>query len=212
MKAKQKLIVFGAGGHAKVVIDLVERQREYDIAGLAEDNPARKGSSFFGYPILGTRADLRALLAPGLHHAIVAVGDNAARAAIAAELAQQGWSFASAVHPQACVGRGVNLGPGCVVMAGCVINADARLGAHVIVNTAATVDHDCRIGDAVHLAPGCHLCGGVSVGAHSLLGVGSSVTPGVKIGSAVLVAAGATVIRDVADGAKISASPAKAID
>lgn len=212
MKVKEKLVVFGAGGHAKVVIDIIEQQGNYEIAGLLDDDPRHQGVRFFGYPVLGTRSYLPALLSAQLRHAIVTIGDNASRAAVAAHLEQHGWRFASAVHPRASIGRGVKIGPGSVVMAGCVVNADTSLGSHVIVNTGATVDHDCRIESAVHIAPGCHLCGGVGVGEGSLLGAGSNVTPGVKIGCQVIVGAGSTVIRDVADGAKVSGSPARPLD
>jgi sugar O-acyltransferase (sialic acid O-acetyltransferase NeuD family) len=212
LKTKEKLVVFGAGGHAKVVIDIIEQQETYEIAGLLDDDPKHGGKRFFGYPVLGTRADLPALISTQLCHAIVTIGDNASRAAVAAHLSQLGWRFASAIHPGASIGRGVTIGPGSVVMAGCVINADARLGAQVIVNTGATVDHDCVIEDAVHVAPGCHLCGGVSVGSGSLLGAGSTVTPGVHIGGNAIVSAGSTVIRDVADETKVSGSPARPPD
>lgn len=212
MKAKEKLVVFGAGGHAKVVIDIIERQGTYEIAGLLDDDITHKGGRFFGYPVLGTRAELPALISAQLCHAIVTIGDNASRAAVTAHLDQHGWRFANAIHPCASVGRGVKIGPGSVVMAGCVVNADAYLGSQVIVNTGATVDHDCRIEDAVHIAPGCHLCGGVSVGQGSLLGAGTTVTPGVRIGRKVIVGAGSTVIRDVADEARVSGSPARPLD
>jgi sugar O-acyltransferase (sialic acid O-acetyltransferase NeuD family) len=212
LKVKQKLVVFGAGGHAKVVIDIIEQQGEYEISGLLDDDPRHLGKDFFGYPVLGTRADLPGLISEQLRHAIVTIGDNTSRAAVAAHLAQQGWRFACAVHPRASIGRGVNIGPGCVIMAGCVVNADARLGAQVIVNTGATVDHDCRVEDAVHIAPGCHLCGEVSVGRGSLIGAGATVIPGVRIGSEVIVGAGSTVIRDVADRAKVSGTPASPLE
>lgn len=212
MKAREKLVLFGAGGHAKVVIDIVEQQGNFEIAGLLDDDPRHQGKGLFGYPVLGTRADLPALRSAQLCHAIVTIGDNAERAAVAAHLHQLGWRFASAIHPRASVGRGVEIGAGSVIMAGCVVNADASLGAHVIVNTGATVDHDCRIEDAVHIAPGCHLCGGVSVGKGSLLGAGSTVTPGARIGRKVIVGAGSTVICDVADNATVSGSPARALD
>jgi sugar O-acyltransferase (sialic acid O-acetyltransferase NeuD family) len=212
LKAKEKLVVFGAGGHAKVVIDIIERQGTYEIAGLLDDGLKHQGKRFFGYPMLGTRAELPALFSAQIRHAIVTIGDNASRAAVAAYLDQHGWRFASAVHPRASIGRGVKIGPGSVVMAGCVVNADAYLGGQVIINTGATVDHDCRIEDAVHIAPGCHLCGGVSVGQGSLVGAGTTVTPGVKIGNRVIVGAGSTVIRDVADGARVSGSPTRPLD
>lgn len=209
MKAKEQLVVFGAGGHAKVVIDIIEQQGNYEIVGLLDDDAKHQGKRFFGYPVLGTRAALPALLSAQLRHAIVTIGDNAVRAAVAALMQQQGWRFDEAVHPRASISRGVEIGPGSVVMAGCVVNADTYVGRHVIINTGATVDHDCRVEDAVHIAPGCHLCGGVSVGPGSFLGAGCILTPGVKIGAEAIVGAGSTVIRDVADGAKVSGSPAK---
>jgi sugar O-acyltransferase (sialic acid O-acetyltransferase NeuD family) len=212
LKIREKLIVFGAGGHAKVVIDAIEQQGNYEIAGLLDDDPKHAGKRFFGYPVLGARADLPALLSERLRHAVVTIGDNAIRAEVAALLDRGGWQFASAVHPRAYIGRGVTIGPGSVVMAGCVINAEAHLGAQVIINTGATVDHDCRVEDAVHVAPGCHLCGGVSVGSGTFLGAGTTVTPGVKIGSKAIIGAGSTVIRDVADGAKVTGSPARNVD
>lgn len=212
MKAKEKLVLFGAGGHAKVVIDIIEQQDIYAIAGLLDDDLKHQGRRFFSYPVLGTRAALPALRSAQLRHAIVTVGDNASRAALAAFLDQQGWRFASAVHPRASISRGVEIGPGSVVMAGCVVNADAYLGSQVIVNTGATVDHDCRIEDAVHIAPGCHLCGGVGVGEGSFLGAGTTVAPGVRIGKKVIVGAGSTVIRDVADGIRVSGVPARPLD
>lgn len=212
MKTKDKLVVFGAGGHAKVVIDIIEQQGSYEITGLLDDDPKYQGQRVFGYPVLGTRADLPVLISAQLHHAVVAIGDNTDRAAVARHLDQLGWRLASAVHPRASIGRGVNIGPGSVVMAGCVVNADAYLGAQVIVNTGATVDHDCRIEDNVHIAPGCHLCGNVGVGRGSLLGAGATVTPGVRIGSKAIVGAGSTVIHDVADEARVSGSPARPLN
>ncbi len=212
MNTKEKLVLFGAGGHAKVVIDIIEQQGNFEIAGLLDDDLKHRGKRIFGYPVLGTRAELPALMSAQLRHAIVTIGDNASRAAVAAHLDQHGWRFTSAIHPGASIGRGVEIGAGSVIMAGCVVNADAHLGNHVILNTGATVDHDCRIEDGVHIAPGCHLCGGVSVGPGSFLGAGSTVTPGVRIGKNAIVGAGSTVIRDVADGARVSGSPAKPLD
>jgi sugar O-acyltransferase (sialic acid O-acetyltransferase NeuD family) len=212
LNTKEKLVVFGAGGHAKVVIDIIEQQGNYEIAGLLDDDLKHQGQRFFGYPVLGTRADLPRLISAQLRHAIVAIGDNADRAAVATHLDQLGWNLVSAVHPRASIGRGVNIGPGTVVMAGCVVNADAHLGAQVIVNTGATVDHDCRIEDGVHIAPGCHLCGNVGVGQGSLLGAGATVTPGVRIGNKAIVGAGSTVIHDVADETRVSGSPARPLD
>jgi sugar O-acyltransferase (sialic acid O-acetyltransferase NeuD family) len=210
MDPTDRIIVWGAGGHAKVVIDIIERISGATVAFVVDDAPATHGRSLCGYPIIGGRDALvarRAQVSAG----IVAIGDNAARATVAAWLLEQGFRFASAVHPAAAVSREVRIGEGSAVMAGTVINFDTAIGAHAIVNTGATIDHDCAIGDCVHIAPGCHLCGGVSVGARSFLGAGTTVIPGVRIGENVVVGAGSTVLQDVPDGARVAGSPCRPI-
>ncbi|MEW6119433.1 MAG: acetyltransferase [Pseudomonadota bacterium] len=202
------LVVFGAGGHAKVVIDAAEKQGYRHIL-VADDAEALWGKSLMDYAILGGRTALRAL---GFRsHAIAAIGSNAARGHVADWLAAQGFVPASVIHPSAQIGRGARIGAGSLLVAGSIINSDAVLGANVIVNTGATVDHDCLVGDNVHIAPGVHLCGEVAVGSGTLLGVGAVVVPGVRIGTGCVIGAGATVIRDVPDGARIAGTPARTI-
>jgi sugar O-acyltransferase (sialic acid O-acetyltransferase NeuD family) len=204
------IFVFGASGHAKVVIDIMERITGTVVAFVIDDEPATHGRSLCGYPIVGGRDALvarRATVSAG----IVAIGDNASRCNVGAWLATHGFRLASAVHPAAAVSRDVAIGEGTAVMAGTAINRDTTIGAHVIVNTGATVDHDCVIAEGVHIGPGCHLCGGISVGARSLLGAGTTVIPGVRIGENVLVGAGSTVVQDVPDGARVAGSPCRPI-
>lgn len=207
-EAKEKIFVFGASGHAKVVIDVIERQGLYEIAFLVDDDPALKGVSFFGYPVIGGKTELLAV-ASGPSAGIVAIGSNRARRAISAWLAAKGFARARAVHPSAQLGRGVVIGPGSVVMAGAMINSDAVIGADVIVNTRASIDHDCVVGDGVHVAPGCTLCGTVTVGDGTFVCAGSTVIPNLTIGRKVTVAAGSTVIRNVADGITVAGTPAR---
>lgn len=203
---KGKIFVFGASGHAKVVIDAIERQGVYQVEFLADDDPALKGTTFFGYPVIGGKKDL--LVWPGTRAGIVAIGSNRARRAVSAWLCENGFTRVSVVHPSAQLGRGVTVGPGTVVMAGAVINSDARIGADVIVNTRASIDHDCRVGDGVHIAPGCTLCGTVTVGDGSFVCAGSTVIPNLAIGCGVTVGAGSTVLRSVADGLTVAGTPA----
>lgn len=203
-----KVFVFGASGHAKVVLDILARMPDLEVAFAIDDAAAAKGRLLCGYKIIGGRNDLlaqRAQAAAG----IVTIGDNAARRDVAAWLVAQGFQLARAIHPAAMLARDVTVGDGTVIMAGCVINSDSSVGANAIVNTGSTIDHDCAIGDGVHIAPGCHLCGGVKVGAGSFLGAGTVVTPGVRIGDNVVVGAGSTVLDHVADGARVAGSPAR---
>ncbi len=203
------VFVFGASGHAKVVIDILERTKGMKVAFVVDDTTQARGARFCGYPVIG-----RAALLAGRRKAgtgIIAIGDNSVRARIAAWLMEQGFRATSAMHPASIVARRVEIGEGTAVMAGVVLNSETRVGSHVIINTGATVDHDCTIGDFVHIAPGCHLCGGVTVGAGALLGVGTAVIPGVHIGANVVVGAGSTVVQDVPDGARVAGSPCRPI-
>jgi len=205
---KEKIFVFGASGHAKVVIDIIEKQGLYEIAFLVDDNLSLKGTDFFGFQVLGGKGDLLAL-ADVPQKAIVAIGSNGARCKVSAWLAENSFEKVSAIHPSAQLSRGVQVGAGTVVMAGVCINADTVIGEDVIINTRASVDHDCVIGDGVHLAPGSTLCGTVSVGVQSFVCAGATIIPNLTIGQDVVVGAGATVINDVPDGVVVVGSPAK---
>lgn len=206
------LIVIGAGGHAKVIIDIIEKQGQVRVACIVDDNPALKGTSLLGYPVAGMQSELLAIPeAGGLDCAVIAIGNNDIRARAAAWLRGHGYSLVTVIHPSAQVGRNVTIGAGGVLMAGTVINPDTRIGENVIVNTGATVDHDCIVGKEVHVAPGSHICGGVSIGDGTLVGAGSVVVPNIRIGKNVTIGAGSTVIRDVPDNAKIAGTPARKI-
>jgi len=202
------IFVFGASGHAKVVIDIIERMRDVEVAFAVDDAAHAKGSSICGYEVIGGRTELiarRQKVAAG----VVTVGDNAARSDIATWLTAQGFKLANAIHPGATMARGVIIGDGTVVMAGCVVNSDTKIGTNVIVNTGATIDHDCVIGDGTHIAPGCHLCGGVTIGERSFLGAGTIVIPGVQVGADVVIGAGSTVLGNIAAGTRAAGNPAQ---
>jgi sugar O-acyltransferase (sialic acid O-acetyltransferase NeuD family) len=166
------LVVVGAGGHAKTVIATAQAAGLV-IAEVLDDDTAKWGSRLSGVPVRGP-VDLPR---PG-RPALLAIGDNRTRRALAERLAL---TWTTAVHPAATVHPSVRLGPGTVVLAGSVIQPDTTVGCHAIVNTAATIDHDCRLGDYVHLAPGVHLSGGVTLGDGVLCGIASAVAPGICV-------------------------------
>lgn len=208
----QGVLVFGASGHAKVIIDLIEKTAQHHVRALFDDNLALRGTKIYGYEVMGGQAELLAADWLKNYPAVVAIGSNAIRAKIAAWLTGHGGTLSSAlIHPSAQIARGVVLGQGTVVMAGAVMNADSRVGCNVIVNTGALVDHDCVIGDTVHIAPGTTLCGGVKIGNETLIGAGSVVTPNVRIGCQATIGAGASVLNDIEDGLTVVGSPAKPI-
>jgi sugar O-acyltransferase (sialic acid O-acetyltransferase NeuD family) len=207
----KRIFIYGASGHAKVVIDSARRQG-YRVEAAFDDDPALHGLSVLGCPVIGGKERLADWCrGHQVTAGIVAIGNNRMRLAVAERVEQSGLRLVTVIHPAAMVAGGVEVGAGSVLMAGVVVNPEARIGRNVIINTAASVDHDCIVVDAAHIGPGCHLCGNVYVGAGTLLGVGSVVIPGVRIGADVLVGAGATVIRDVPDGARVAGNPARAM-
>ena len=210
MSEAQRIFVFGASGHAKVVIDAIERAGDMRLAYLCDDDEAKHGTRLMGYDVLRGRAELLERRSEA-RAGIVAIGENALRTDVAAWLVEHGFLLVSVVHPAAVIARDVDIGDGSVVMAGCVVNTGARLGVNTIVNTGATVDHDCDIGHGVHIGPGAHLCGHVSVGAKTLIGAGTTIVPSVRVGADATVGAGSTVIRDVPDRARMGGSPCRAL-
>lgn len=202
-----RLVIYGAGGHAKVVCDAAQKAG-YQVVGFLDDHPEKHGHRWFGLPILGGRE----VLVKGFPrdvYVVVGIGDNRARKQVASWVAEQGFTFATVVHPQAYIGPGVHLGPGTVVFAGVVVNADTYIGAHVILNTASSVDHDGHVGDFVHIAPGAHLGGHVTVGQGTLVGIGATVLPGKRLGAWSIVGGGAVVYRDIPDHTTVVGVPAR---
>jgi sugar O-acyltransferase (sialic acid O-acetyltransferase NeuD family) len=200
---KQKIFVFGASGHAKVVVDVLEKQGLFEIVAIVDDNKQLKGETFYDYPVIGGKEELLQLCSCSVTKGVVAIGNNEIRCAISDWLEAHRYELISAVHPAAQIGRAVHIGAGSVVMANAVVNPSTTIGKNVIVNTGATVEHDCIIGDAVHLAPGSVVCGTVQIGKQTFLGAGSIVIQNRIIGNNVLIGAGTTVYRNIPDESRV---------
>jgi sugar O-acyltransferase (sialic acid O-acetyltransferase NeuD family) len=209
-----KIIGLGAGGHARVVLDIVRSMGAFEIVGLVDRDPALTGKAIDGAVVIGTEELLPEFLAKGIRHFFIGVGgvgDNAVRAQLFARVCGLGFTPVRAIHPRAVIAASATIGEGSVVMAGAIVNPGAVVGVDTIVNTGAILDHDCQIGDHVHIAPGVTLSGNVSVGAYSHVGTGASVKQGVTIGSNTVVGAGAVVVRDLPDNVTAVGIPASVI-
>lgn len=186
------VIIIGAGGHAKVVADIVLRSGD-NLVGFLDDDSEKQGKSVYkNYSVIGAVADAEKYTD---NYFVVAVGDNKRRAEIVNGHSELMWY--TAVHPNAVVADTVKIGEGTVVMAGAVINPDSMVGNHSIINTACSIDHDCKIGDFVHISPGAHLAGTVSVGNYSWICVGAVVSNNVSIINNSIIGAGATVLNNI---------------
>jgi sugar O-acyltransferase (sialic acid O-acetyltransferase NeuD family) len=210
MMARTKVLLFGAGGHGRVVFDVLDRQGRYAVA-LVVDDAVEAGRDFCGMPVSGGREQLKDLDRLGISDAIIAVGDNRHREQVARFLAAARVSFIVAIDPGAQVGRDVTIGAGTVVMPGAVINAGTRIGEHAILNTSCSVDHDCRIESFVHVSPGVHAGGGCTFGEGAHIGIGATVIDGIRIGARAMIGAGAVVVDDVPAGVLAVGVPARPI-
>ncbi|HWQ62070.1 MAG TPA: acetyltransferase [Negativicutes bacterium] len=203
------VIVLGAGGHAKVLVDTLQRLSA-DIVALVD--VAHGGPhAVLGVPVVsGEETVLR--YNPEeirLVNGIGSVGSTRKRAGVFQRFHDQGYHFATVVHPAAVVAGEVTLAEGVQIMAGAVVQPGCTIGADTIVNTGATIDHDCRIGAHVHIAPGATLSGGVVADDGVHIGAGATVIQGVRLGADSIVGAGAAVLKDVAVAATVVGVPAK---
>jgi UDP-N-acetylbacillosamine N-acetyltransferase len=212
VKPLDEIVIWGAGGHAAVVADLVRRINRCRIAGFIDDvNPGRKGEDFCGARILGGRSQLAKLRQAGVKYLLVAFGDNAARLKQAAAAKELGFALPIVISPSADVAAGTQVGSGTVIASGAVVTPGVRLGENVIINTCASVDHHCVIADGAHICPGVRLAGGVSVGRCAWVGIGATVIDGIKIGEGAMIGAGAAVVRDVPAKVMVYGVPARVI-
>ena len=211
-KLSQKLVIWGAGGHAKVVADIVRLVGNYEIVGFLHDlDRSGKMREFCGCRILGGREHLDVLYEAGVRNLIFGFGSCEARLRYTDFVFTKGFCLAKALHPQATIASDVLIGDGTVVVAGAVVNPGTIVGTNVIINTASSIDHDCFVGDGVHVAPGAHLAGGVNVGRGTWIGIGSVVKERISIGSNTVVGAGSVVLNDIPDGVIAYGSPARIV-
>ena len=208
-----KVIVVGASGHAKLIIDILELNGQTQIVGLV-DSFRPIGYSMMNYTVLGTEEDLPSLVeSHWIDGVVVAIGDNFVRfrmvkriQALCPEL-----TFVSVVHPHAVIARSVVIGVGSVVMAGACVNAGAKIGQHCIVNKKASLAHDAVLEDFASLAPGVTTGGNCRIGQFTAVGIGATLIHGVSVGAHSVIGAGALVLQPVHSHTVAYGSPARVI-
>lgn len=205
----QRLILLGAGGHAKVLVDLI-MACDQTISGVCDPQLAQSGiSTWRDLVVLG---DDQAVLGFDPHQVLLVNGlGGAGRQAVFEQFAAKAYRFATLVHPNAVLGSGVVLDEGVQIMAGTVVQADTVIGAHSIVNTGAQIDHDGQLGIGVHLAPGAVLAGNVTLGDGVFVGPGAVIGRGVSVGDRAVIGAGTIVLKSLPADARVlgEADPVK---
>jgi UDP-perosamine 4-acetyltransferase len=199
------VIVIGAGGHARVVIDALQRSG-VTVLGVCDPTLSSGSAGPLGVPCLGSDAALESYdrSAVLLVNGIGSIGDPALRITVYQRMTAAGWKFYSLVHPKAVIGTECTIASGAQIMAGAILQPGTHVGENAIVNTAASIDHDCRIGDHAHIAPGAVLCGNVVIGTGAHIGSGAVIVQGLTVGAHALIGAGVTVTRPVAEDARLT--------
>jgi UDP-perosamine 4-acetyltransferase len=206
------VVGFGAGGHAKMVIEIIRCLPEYEIVGLLEARQEFWSTTVLGVEVLGNDSLMSELRERGIAHAFIGVGtvgDVSRRRRLYEQAIGFGFQIVPAIHRAAVISTSARIGNGPTVMAGAIVNAHSLIGDNVIVNTGAILEHDCVIGDHAHVATGARLAGGVQVGPCAHIGLGALIRQEIRIGRDAIVGAGAVVVKDVPDGTTVFGVPAR---
>jgi sugar O-acyltransferase (sialic acid O-acetyltransferase NeuD family) len=209
---KRRVIVWGAGGHGKVIVDALLACDCWDVIGILDDDERKVGQKILGIPVVGSSGGVAKLVGE-LNVGIVAIGigDNYMRDLKFREIRECGLKPANVIHPTAHMSRFVELGEGVTILAGATINPGTTIEDNVCVNTAASIDHDNYLERSCHVFPNATLAGGVRVGAFAYVGSGAVVTPNVVIHKHSYVGAGAVAVQDVPEGVIVAGVPAREI-
>nr|WP_245745600.1 acetyltransferase [Flavobacterium urocaniciphilum] len=194
--------LYGAGGHCKVVLDILLCENKFNVKQILDDAP--NDNTILGVSVVKefNKADFLN------KNCIITIGNNQIRKKIANSINA---NFIMAIHPNSVVSNFAKVGKGTQIMAGAIVNSDAVIGEHCIINTGAIVEHDCELGDYVHISPNATLGGNVKVGELSQVGLGATIIQNITIGKNVMIGAGAVIIEDIPDNAIVVGVPGKVV-
>lgn len=207
---RPKIVIWGAGGQAMVVADIIRLRGDYELVGFLDDvNIERAGTSFCDSRVLGGREQLDSLRAQGVHALTFGLGNTQARLALAELVRSKGYELATAIHPRAVVATAARIGAGTVIKAGAVIDADATIGENAIIGACACIAHGSILADGVRVSAGVSLAGHVTIGQATMIGAGATLKDHIRIGAHTIIGAGSTVVRDIPDGVVAFGTPAR---
>ena len=207
----EKIVIIGAGGHGRVILDILRAANDYHPVGFIDANTALHGRRIDGLKILGDLSILEFLKFQDVTGAIVAIGDNGIRREYVEQIKNIDIKLINAIPPSANIAANVTLGQNIVIASGALVCAHCQIGNSVILNTGCIVDHESVIANSAHICPGAKLAGRVIVESGAFVGIGATVIQNIRIGSGAIVGAGAVVINDVPPAATVVGVPAKII-
>jgi sugar O-acyltransferase (sialic acid O-acetyltransferase NeuD family) len=208
----EKIVLIGAGGHCKVIIDIIKSRNEFEIVGITDEK--QKINNVLDVPIIGSDEILYQIFNSGVQYAFISIGalnNINLRNLIYDKLEKIGFKIPVLIHKNATVSEYSEIKDGTCVMPGAIINAGSCIGKNCIINTGCVIDHDCNIGNNTHISPNVTIAGNVNIGNNTHIGIGSSIIQGLSLGSNVTIGAGAVVITNINDNALAVGIPAKVI-
>lgn len=206
---KKSVIVIGAGGHAKVIIEILrEMGYQIDFCVGGNDSPDK----CMDIPVLKGDEHLHRLRGEGYSLLFPAIGENKLRQKLADLALTLGYELVNAISPSSKISSSAIVGKGVAIMSGVIINAECEIKDLVIINTGASIDHDCYIGQSAHIAPQCALAGNIEVGQYVFLGIGTNVIPNIHIGDNTIIGAGGVVVSDIPSNVTAVGVPARILN
>ena len=194
--------IIGAGGHSKVIIDIIRELDNYNIVGIYDDN---KTGYFSGIKIIGKISEINNIS----DYFIIGIGNDKIRKKIAEEYNQLKW--ATLIHPKTIISKTATIKEGTVICAGAIIQTEVEIGKHCIINTNCSIDHESIISNYCSICPSSTICGQVKVGESSFIGANSTVIQTIEVGKECIIGAGTVVIRNIPNNSKVVGNPAKII-
>ena len=211
-RSARRVLIIGAGGHGRVVLDILLQAGIHQVVGLLDSNTDIHGRRVDGLPVLGDPEDLPLIAEQHqIDGVVIAIGDNGVRRGLAREIEQAGIELVNAVHPSATIARNATLGRNVVVAAGAVVCAHCQIGDSVILNTGCIIDHQTMIGEGSHICPGVRIAGRVKVESGTFVGIGATIVPKITLGCESIIGAGSVVIEDVPSLTTVVGVPATPI-
>ena len=201
----EQILVLGHGGHARSLIDILERENKYQIAGYVINDNAIDGS--MDYPIIGTDEDLEYLYQSGIRNAVLGIGylgKSDLRERLYVKLKNIGFHMPIACDPSAIVSGHVKIEEGSVIGKGAIINSGAIIGKMCIINSGAIIEHDCQVDDFSHISVSSVLCGGVHIGRLSFVGANSTIIQEKTVGKNCMIGAGMIIRENVEDNCMVN--------
>ncbi len=206
-----KIVIVGAGGHGRVVLDILRNNHQFEVVGFLDSNPTLHNNLVDGIQVLGDLSALNLADDLGFRGAVIAIGDNRIRQAYAETVEKAGIGLVSAIHPTASIADTAGIGKNVVIAAGAKVCTHVNIEDSAICNTGCIIDHESHIGKSVHICPGVRMAGHVNVQKAAFIGIGATLIQNITIGEAAVIGAGAVVIEDVAAYSTVVGGPAKVV-